>query len=134
MRLKRLRRPASPPLLVVRLAAASSARANSTPQTLPFSQDWTNIGLITANDRLVGGAGDRRASAGDDITTATGIGPADAARAGRRPGVLDVNANQSGPDVVRRPGGVAEFRPAPARRSRVTGSGHGRCAPTSSST
>ena len=31
-------------------AAPQPVQADNTAQTLPFSQDWTNIGLITAND------------------------------------------------------------------------------------
>ncbi|HEY6194121.1 MAG TPA: hypothetical protein VI504_03690 [Candidatus Eisenbacteria bacterium] len=34
----------------VALAFAVSALANGTVQSLPFAQDWTNTGLITAND------------------------------------------------------------------------------------
>ena len=48
--------------------------ADSTPQTLPFSQNWTNTGLITKDDdwsAVPGLVGYR----GDDLTTATGTDP-----------------------------------------------------------
>ena len=35
-------------------AAAVLVRADATPQTLPFAQDWTNAGLIIANDDWTG--------------------------------------------------------------------------------
>lgn len=36
------------------MGITSVAVADTTPQTIPFSQDWTNIGLITANDNWSG--------------------------------------------------------------------------------
>ena len=47
--------------------AAGAAFADTTPQTLPFSQDWTNIGLITANDNWSGVPG-IQGFRGDGIT------------------------------------------------------------------
>ena len=37
---------------LVLLVGALPAAADTTPQTLPFAQDWSNTGLITANDTL----------------------------------------------------------------------------------
>ena len=36
--------------LSVTLLLASGALADLTPQTIPFGQDWTNTGLITADN------------------------------------------------------------------------------------
>ncbi|HEX9961486.1 MAG TPA: hypothetical protein VGB00_11170, partial [Pyrinomonadaceae bacterium] len=79
--------------------------ANTTPQTLPFTQNWTNTGLITANDDwsmvpgIVGYLG--------DITTTT--------QANLDPRAItqdfttqDVIANQTSPDT-NASGGVGEF-------------------------
>jgi hypothetical protein len=90
---------------LVLLAVAGSAWADSTPQTLPFAQDWTNTGLITATDNwsgvpgIQGFRGDGLAAAAADPQTV--LVPDD-------PGVLDVNANQTNPDTFTT-GGVTEF-------------------------
>ena len=84
-----------------------SAAADNTAQTLPFSQNWTNIDLITANDDWSGVPG-VLGFRGDNLTSATGIdpqtilGPDD-------PGVPDVNANQSDP-LTFTTGGATEFQ------------------------
>jgi DNA/RNA endonuclease G (NUC1) len=79
-------------------------QANSLAQTLPFSQNWTNIGLITADDNwdnVPGIIGYR----GDGLTGATAVNPqivvAESA-------VVDVNANQTAPNTFGT-GGVSEF-------------------------
>lgn len=80
--------------------------ANNTPQTLPFSQNWTNIGLITTNDiwtDVPGIIGYR----GDALTAATGTDPRTILVDGAATPV-DVNANQTDPDTFIT-GGVAEF-------------------------
>jgi predicted extracellular nuclease len=92
--------------LVVCLAAALPARADSTPQTLPFSQDWTNIGLITANDNW-GGVPGIEGFRGDGLAGGTGVDP-QTILASDTPGVLDVNANQANPNTFTT-GGVTEF-------------------------
>src|SRR6187549_2877472 len=51
-----------------------SVSADSTPQTLPFSQNWTNTGLITTDDNWAGVPG-VIGYRGDDITTVTGTDP-----------------------------------------------------------
>ena len=43
-----------PLLALLCLLAAPAAYADSVAQTLPFSQDWANAGLITANDNWSG--------------------------------------------------------------------------------
>jgi uncharacterized protein len=107
--------------LALSLAVATSAWADNVPQTLPFSQNWTNIGLITANNNWSGVPG-IQGFRGDDITTATGVDP-QTLLAADDPGVINVTANQTNPDTFNT-GGVAEFHIANPTIS-VTGSGTG---------
>ena len=86
-------------------AAIGAAQADSTPQTLPFAQDWTDTGLITANDNWSNVPG-ILGYLGGGLTSANGVDPqtvlgADAA------GVIDVIANQTNTSITN--GGVAEF-------------------------
>jgi hypothetical protein len=80
--------------------------ANNTPQTLPFSQNWTNINLITANDDWSGVPG-IVGFRGDDLVTATGADPREILNDGSTT-PIDVNANQTNPDT-NTAGGVTEF-------------------------
>jgi uncharacterized protein len=105
--------------LAALLTVCGTAAADSTPQVLPFSQDWTNIGLITVNDNWSGVPG-IEGFRGDDITTATGTDP-QTLLAPDDPGVLDVNANQTNPDTFAT-GGVTEFHIANPSVA-LTGSG-----------
>ena len=82
-----------------------SAHADSSAQALPFSQNWTNTGLITANDNWSGVPG-IEGFRGDGLTGATAVNPQTVV-AGDDPGVLDVNVNQN-PNTFAT-GGVAEF-------------------------
>jgi len=87
-------------------AASDLAPNDGTYQTLPFSQNWSNTGLITVNDdwtSVPGIVGFR----GDDITTTTGTDP-QTLLADDSPGVIDVIANQNNPNT-NTAGGVAEF-------------------------
>jgi uncharacterized protein len=75
-------------------AIAAPAFANTTPQTLPFAQDWSNIGLITVSDdwsAVPGIVGYR----GDDITASTGTDPQTLTGDGTV--TIDVNANVADP-------------------------------------
>lgn len=84
---------------------STTVQADAVPQTLPFSQDWSNIGLITASDdwgSVPGVLGYR----GDSLTGATGTDPRTITADGT--GVLDVNANQTSPNTFTT-GGVGEF-------------------------
>ena len=80
------------------------AQADNTPQSLPFSQNWTNTGLITTNDDwssvpgIIGYLGD------DSSTTATGIDPQTVLTPFVTP---DIIANQTNTGITN--GGVAEF-------------------------
>jgi hypothetical protein len=76
-----------------------------TPQPLPFSQNWTNTGMITTNDDWSGVAG-IIGYRGDDITTATGADPQTLLVDGTTTPV-DVNANQTTGTFAT--GGVSEF-------------------------
>ena len=87
-------------------------RADNTAQTLPFSQDWANAGLITANDSWSGVPG-IIGYRGDGLTTTTGANPQTITLPAidpgdTPPGVVDVNANQSNPNTFTT-GGVTEF-------------------------
>jgi predicted extracellular nuclease len=96
-------------LLLTALNVNSGARlvsADGTAQTPPYSQAWTNIGLITANDDWSGVPG-IIGYRGDDITTATGADPQTLLADGTTTPV-DVNANQTNP-VSFTTGGVTEF-------------------------
>lgn len=108
---RRLARRCERRLLASALAAAfalqaAPAGADNTPQALPFSQDWSNTGLITTNDDWSGVPG-IVGYRGDDLTTATGTDPATILSDGSGTPV-DVNANQTTPDTFAT-GGVAEF-------------------------
>jgi len=94
-------------LLIVGMFANSTlfVSANTTPQTLPFTQDWTNTGLITANDDwsavpgIVGYLGDYSAGAPTAVDPRTVL--IDMTN-------QDVIANQANPDT-QASGGVGEF-------------------------
>jgi hypothetical protein len=80
--------------------------ATNAPQTLPFSQNWSNTALITVNDDWAGVPG-IIGYRGDDLTVATGTDPRTLLADGSATPV-DVNANQTNPDTFTT-GGVAEF-------------------------
>jgi len=82
------------------------AFANSSAQTLPFNQDWTDGNLIVANDdwSLVPGI---VGYLGTGLTSSTGVDP-QTILAPDDPGVEDVNANQTNPNTYTT-GGVTEF-------------------------
>ncbi len=80
--------------------------ADATPQTLPFSQNWSNTGLITTNDDWSGVPG-IEGYRGDGLAGTTGVDPQTILVA-NDPGVLDVNANQTNPNTFTT-GGVTEF-------------------------
>lgn len=76
------------------------------PQTLPFSQNWSNTGLITVTDDWSGVPG-VIGYRGDDLTLLTGTDPRTILANGSLTPV-DVNANQTNPDTFAS-GGVSEF-------------------------
>lgn len=83
-----------------------SVFATNTPQTLPFSQNWTDISLITVSDSWAGVPG-IVGYRGDDLTVLTGADPRTILADGSATPV-DVNANQTNPDTFTT-GGIAEF-------------------------
>ena len=82
-------------------------KANNVSASLPFSQNWSNVGLITANDNW-SGVTSIMGYRGDDITTAVGIDPQTLLAGDDAAPVVDVNANQSNPNT-NTTGGVTEF-------------------------
>lgn len=92
-------------LLATLLLSSHSVWADTTPQTLPFSQDWSDAALITTDDSwsgvpgIVGYRGDSLASTGADPQTVVADGSSTP---------VDVNANETNPDTLTT-GGVAEF-------------------------
>ncbi len=104
-------RPTAPPRFTRRVIAASlllaslPALADGVYQTLPFSQNWSNIGLITTSDNWNGVPG-ILGYRGDSLTGSTGTDPQGILLPGMD--VLDVNANQTAPNTFTT-GGVAEF-------------------------
>ncbi len=99
----------------------STVEANNTPQPLPFSQDWSNIGLITANDDwsmvpgIVGFLGDYTTASPTNVDPRTLV--ADFAT-----NSVDVIANQATPNT-QTAGGVAEFDGIPNPTIALQGSG-----------
>src|SRR5688572_15816008 len=83
-------------------------RADSTVQSLPFSQAWTDTGLITADDNwsgIPGIVGYR----GDALVSSTAVNPQTVlAEAGPTGAVVDVNANRTDQNTFTT-GGVSEF-------------------------
>lgn len=109
-----MKRPVRPFVLLGALAVAASGlavvgpspvAADDVPQALPFAQDWSDGGLIIADDTwagvpgVVGYRGDGLAATGADPQTV--LGPGD-------PPVVDVNADEANPNTLTA-GGVAEF-------------------------
>jgi predicted extracellular nuclease len=86
--------------------AAALAGADTTPQAPPFSQNWTNIGLITVDDNWSAVPG-IQGFRGDALTGAVGADP-QTLLAADDPGVIDVNANQTNPNTFVT-GGPTEF-------------------------
>lgn len=96
------------------------AHADGTAQTVPFSQNWSSAGLITADDDWNGVPG-IIGYRGDDLSTSI---PADLqtllADGSATP--IDVNANRTDP-TAETSGGVYEFDQAPYQTIAMQGSG-----------
>src|SRR5262245_57365076 len=78
--------------------------ADSTAQSLPFSQNWNNTGLITTDDSWTGVPG-IVGYRGDGLTAMTGMDPQTVLVDSL---ITDVNADQGDPNTFL-PGSVAEF-------------------------
>ncbi len=101
-----LRRRSASALIAIFLIATVGVlpvSANSTPQTLPFAQDWSNTGLITADDNWTAVPG-IVGFLGNNLTATTDIDPQTVLVGGDS---VDVIANQTDPSLSQ--GGVAEF-------------------------
>src|SRR6185503_11793115 len=81
-----------------------SVSADNTVQTLPFTQNWSNTGLITTDDNWSGVPG-IVGFRGDGLTGGTAVDPQTVLAESN---VVDVNANQTNPNTFAT-GGVAEF-------------------------
>jgi endonuclease I len=88
---------------------SAASLADTTPQTLPFSQDWSNVGLITAANDWSGVPG-IAGFTGNGVTalTTTGQNP-QLLLADDVPATLNVTANQTDPTLAG--GGIFEFEP-----------------------
>jgi len=91
---------------IVVLAMTALVGADQTPQALPWSQDWSNTGLIAIDDDWNGVPG-IVGYRGDELTAATGTDPQTILVDGTTTPV-DVIANQTNPNTFTT-GGVAEF-------------------------
>ncbi|NCT22354.1 hypothetical protein GW781_14525, partial [bacterium] len=93
-------------VLNLSLVPATPVYADSTAQTLPFSQNWSNTGLITVNDDWSGVPG-ITGYLGQGLTTATGVDPQTVLGESALPGDLTVLANRTSTAISN--GDVAEF-------------------------
>ena len=96
------------PMVLMGLFASGTVFANSTPHDLSasdFSQDWSNIALITSNDDWTG-VPSIQGFNGNGLTSSNNVDPRTVLDADDT-GVIDVIANQSNPNISN--GGVAEF-------------------------
>lgn len=94
--------------------------ANGNAQSIPFTQNWSNIGLITVNDdwnAVPGIIGYR----GDDLVTTTGVDPQTILIDGSAT-PINAWANQTDPNTFLS-GGVAEFDTLPNTTVALNGSG-----------
>ncbi|MFY9609928.1 MAG: C25 family cysteine peptidase [Blastocatellia bacterium] len=80
--------------------------ADDTTQSIPFNQNWSNAGLISANDNWAGVPG-IVGIRGDDLTTVAATDPQTIVADGSGT-PIDVIANQANPNT-QTSGGVAEF-------------------------
>ncbi|WP_298007331.1 MULTISPECIES: ExeM/NucH family extracellular endonuclease [Anaerolinea] len=90
----------------VLLGGVAPAFADSSAQSLPFAQDWSNTSLITTDDNWSGVPG-ITGYRGDGLVSTTGVDPQTVLVDGTSTPV-DVNANQTNPNTFTT-GGVTEF-------------------------
>ncbi|MGB3634178.1 MAG: Ig-like domain-containing protein, partial [Rubrobacteraceae bacterium] len=94
-------------LLAISFTLTAPARANGTAQNVPFSQNWTDTGQISKNDKWDNVPG-INGYLGGDITFTPGSDPQGTVADGAPTG-LNVSANQTNPNT-NTSGGVAEFQ------------------------
>ena len=105
--------------------AGTEAMADNAPQSTPYTQDWANAGLITANDDWSGVPGVIGYLGDNPATTSTTLDPRtllDDYVLGTTPSAVDVIANQGAPNT-NSSGGVAEFDGIPNPVIALQGSG-----------
>ncbi|MEJ7849013.1 MAG: hypothetical protein WKF92_13090, partial [Pyrinomonadaceae bacterium] len=95
--------------------------ATNAPQPIPFSQNWTDVELITVNDVWSGVPG-IEGFLGQDLVTITGADPQTIVATSTIAADLDVIANQALPNTLSS-GGVAEFDGIPNPSIALNGSG-----------
>ena len=98
--------PALIAALLLSLFTIIPTAANNVAQTLPFSQNWTNEGQITASDNWSGVLG-IEGFLGQNITTSTDVDPQTLLGVSAAANDLDVVANQTNTAITN--GGVVEF-------------------------
>ena len=108
MRQPAVRLPALNLVACISLFASAAAWADTTPQPLPFNQNWSNPALITIANDWSGVPGIIGANGANPASTATGVNPQTLTFEDPTP-TLSVNANQTVvlPTLVS--GEVAEF-------------------------
>lgn len=89
-------------------ALATQAYADTTPQSLPFTQNWTDAGLITADNSWAGVPGVEGFNGRDDTGSPTGVDPQTVLTIPPN-NAINVIANQTNPNTVTA-GGLAEFQ------------------------
>jgi predicted extracellular nuclease len=99
--------------------AVRTVHADTSPQTLPFSQNWTTTTLITTDDNWAGVPG-IIGYRGDDAAAGTGVDPQTVTQ--DLSAVVDVNANRADPNTFVT-GGVTEFDGIPNPVVAFQGSG-----------
>ena len=100
-----MKRTAIGSIVVVLVALPLAAQADTTAQVPPFSQNWSNTGLITVSDDWSGVPG-ITGFRGDALTGATGTDPRTLTLADDSAPVVDVNASADPNTFIS--GGVAE--------------------------
>lgn len=88
------------------VSEAVAGPENNVPQTLPFSQDWSNVGLISVDDDWTGVAG-IVGYRGDELSTMIDVDLRTVLADGSLTPV-DVNANRNDPSAFTS-GGIVEF-------------------------
>ncbi|MEO6656071.1 MAG: hypothetical protein ABIO36_08305, partial [Pyrinomonadaceae bacterium] len=109
-------RPVEPPIIGDK---SIDRPDNSVPQPLPFSQNWSNPGLITVNDDWSGVVG-IQGFLGQDITTGTGIDPRTLLTTSALANDIDVIAQTTPANTS---GGVGEMDTLPDPTIALQGSG-----------
>lgn len=115
-----MKRTAIGSIVVVLVALPLAAQADTTAQVPPFSQNWSNTGLITVSDDWSGVPG-ITGFRGDALTGSTGTDPQSLTLADDSAPVVDVNAQTDPSTFIS--GGLAECDGLPDNVVALQGSG-----------